>query len=178
MAKFKLEVGDIFTIPLGNGEFGFGQVITEYKKSSGSFMIGVFNFKSNQIEKVSLEQICNSELVFLGFTFDAKLYHKDWLIIGVYLNNIPNIILPYYKLGLKPDDIYITDYKGDIVRIATDNEFSQLSYKTEIAPIRYENALKAFYNLQEWIDEDYNKILYKSSLESNVIANRVLPSHS
>ncbi len=174
MARYKLNEGDVFTIPLGNGEFGFGQAISEYNKLAGSFMIGIFSLKKSQVSNISLEEICSSELLFLGFTFDARLYHKDWALIGNYSKNIKNILLPYYRLGLPPNDMYLVNHKGERLREIDENIFNKLMYKTEIAPIRYENALKAYYKLQEWKGEDYDKMLYTSTLDSNNIANQLL----
>jgi len=48
--------------------------------------------------------------------------------------------------------------------------FDKLNYETEVGPIRFENALKAYYGYQEWKDEDYNVILYSYTLESIEIA--------
>lgn len=174
MAKrFNLNIGDAFTIPLGNEKFGFGQVVAPYDKRSGGFMIAVFNYYSNNLSTVFINEICSKEILFLGFTFDAKIYHKDWTLIGNYTSNIENIIMPYYRLGTPPEEIYIVDHKGNRIKEIDEETFNQLSYKTEIAPIRYENALKAYYNLQEWKEGDYDKLLYKYSKKSNEIFERI-----
>ena len=169
MAKFELNFGDVISIPLGENLYGFGQVINSYDNKSGSFLIAIFDFKSETLKDVKLESICSSKPLFLGFTFDAKIYHGHWLLIGNYKKNIPLIKKPYFKLGTPPNDIYLVDISGEIITEITEEMFNRLTYKTEIAPIRYENALKAYYGLQEWIDEDYNKILYQQSINSNDI---------
>jgi hypothetical protein len=179
MAKrFKLERGDVFTIPLGNGEFGFGQVVTPYDKRSGGFMVSIFNYKVNDLTGISIKEICHKEILFLGFTFDAKIYHNDWVIIGNETSNIENIIMPYYRLGTPPDEIFMVNYKGELVKEIDIETFNQLLYKTEIAPIRYENALKAFYGLQEWKEDDYNKMLYIYSKKSQRTSDGKTPTRS
>ena len=70
--------------------------------------------------------------------------------------------------------MYLVNHKGERLREIDENIFNKLMYKTEIAPIRYENALKAYYKLQEWKGEDYDKMLYTSTLDSNNIANQLL----
>lgn len=169
MGKLKLKVGNVFSIPINDNEVGFGQLIN-FPRTKDVFIMIVFDYKEKIKDNYNLEKICSSKILFLGYSLDAKLQHKDWNIIGEFTNNISNIILPYHKLGLPPDDTHITNYKGEIIRIATGNEFSQLSYKTTIAPIRYENALKAHFKLQEWKNEDYDKLLYEYTLKSNEIA--------
>lgn len=174
MAKrFNLNIGDVFTIPLDNNQFGFGQVVASYDKRSGGFVIAIFNYKSDDISNVTISEICSKEILFLGFTFDAKIYHKDWTLIGNYIANIENIIMPYYRLGTPPEEIYIVNHKGECIKDIDEKTFYKLSYKTEIAPIRYENALKAYYGLQEWKEEDYDKLLYKHSIKSKEIFESV-----
>ena len=170
MAKrFKLNVGDVFTIPLNESEIGFGQCVTPHKNTSGGFVIAVFPIKQHKNKAIFIEEIVKHKPIFLGFTFDAKLYHKEWVIIGNYTSNIKELKLPYNRLGTPPDEIYLTDVESNIVAEISEDIFNVLSYKTEIAPIRYENALKAHFGMQEWKVEDYDKILYKHSLKSNMI---------
>jgi hypothetical protein len=74
-------------------------------------------------------------------------------------------------VGSTPDDMFLTDYKGRKLRKCSNEEFDLLNYQTVIAPVRYENALKAFFNLGEWKVDDYDKLLYKYSVASNEIYN-------
>lgn len=180
MAKrFKLNIGDIFTIPLGNGEFGLGQIV--YMPShKHNFIMIVFNEKYKSKEEVNLNALKDLEILLLGYTVDAKLYNKDWEIIGNNLSNLLLIKLPCYKLGL-PDDDYpdgarLVDHKGNVLANIDKDTFDNLSYQSEVGPIRFQNALKAHFGLQEWIPEDYDKILYTKTLESVKIADDILSS--
>lgn len=159
----KLKIGDIFTIPISLDRAGFGQVI-KMPVSSGVFIMAVFKQVYSDKNWPTLDEIIEDEVLFLGYTMDALLYHKYWKIIGNKVSNLNKIKLPYYKLGTPPD-MQIVDYKGDRVRKATKREFEYLEYETSVAPIRYENALKAFYKLADW-DEDYDELLYERTLES------------
>ena len=71
----------------------------------------------------------------------------------------------------------MVDYKGDFVVKIDENAFHKLDYRTEIAPIRYENALKAHFGYGEWKHGDYDKLLYKETLKSVEIAHRILAKH-
>lgn len=175
MAKrFKLNVGDVFTIPLNETEVGFGQVISEYNKVSGGFLTAIFSNKKQKDQPIIVEEIVNTPPIFVGFTFDAKLYYKDWSVIGNYTENITAIKKPYSKLGLPPDEIYLIDPNNNKVAKISEDVFNELEYRTEIAPIIYENALKAHFGIEEWKHDDYDEILYINTLKSNEIANRVL----
>lgn len=166
--KLKLNIGDVFTIPLGNGDVGFGQIIA-FPHSKNAFMMIVFDCRNNEELKYDLDTICDSPILFLGNSLDAKLYHNDWQIIGNYTKNIPKIVLPYYRLGTPPEDIYIVNYKGERLKKISKDIFNQLQYELNVSPIRYENALKAHFKLQDWKAEDYDKILYKLALHSKEI---------
>lgn len=173
MAKFNLKLGDVIAISISENLYGFAQIVSSYNKRSGGFLIAIFDYKSDTLDKISVLDICNREIVFLGFTFDAKIYHKQWVIIGNYIDNIQYIKRPYFRLGIPPNEIYLVDEDGKRLVKISEQLFSELSYKSEVAPMRYENALKAYFDLQEW-KEDYNKLLYKEVLKSNKIANNIL----
>lgn len=158
----KLKTGDIFTIPVTEDEIGFGQIINIPNKNN--FIIVVFKEIYAGKDWPSINEIIQNEILFLGYTLDALLYHKFWKIIGNKVSNLQAIKLPYYKLGTPPD-IRIVNYKGDEIRKASKYEFDNLEYKTVVAPIRYENALKAYHKFANW-ESDFNELLYNKTLES------------
>ena len=174
MTKLKLKEGDVFKITLGNGEVGFGQIIT-FPHSKNAFIMIIFEYKADLQDNFDIEKICNSKILFLGTSLDAKLYHKDWQIIGNYTKNISQVVLPYYRLGTPPRDIYIVNFKGERLKAINEAVFDQLKYETNISPIRYENALKAYYKLQEWKHDDYDKLLYSEALKSKNILESLDP---
>ncbi|MDR4891000.1 MULTISPECIES: Imm26 family immunity protein [unclassified Chryseobacterium] len=154
--RFKLNKGDVFAIPLGNSEFGLGQIIN-FPKTSDAFIVILFNEKITELDEFQNININDLKIIFLGYTFDAKLYYKDWQVIGNYKDNIQSVSLPFFRLGTS-DDARLVDYKSKILKNIDEFQFNKLMYKSEIAPIRFENALKAHFGLQEWISEDYDKI--------------------
>lgn len=158
----KLKAGDIFTIPITNEKTGFGQIVIVPNKSN--FIIAVFEKVYPGKEWPSLEEIINNKILFLGYTMDALLYHKYWQIIGNNISNLKAIKLPYYKLGTPPD-CKAVDYKGTVIGKISRDKFEQLSYQEVIAPVRYENALKAYYQLEKW-REDYEGLLYVKTIDS------------
>jgi hypothetical protein len=171
--KLKLKEGDVFTIPLGNDYIGYGQ-ITTFPNSRDVFVLCVFDFKNIIGVSTSLEAICNSPIIFLGYSTDAKLYYKDWEILGNFPGNLSNVKLPYYKIGIPPNDLYLVNFKGERLKEIGENIFAQLNYQANFAPIRYENALKAYYGFSEWKKDDYDKLLYQQTLNSIDVANKVL----
>jgi Immunity protein 26 len=159
----KLKVGDIFKIPISNDFDGFGQIIN-IPLTNNVFIIIVFDKIYDNRKILNIDEILNNKILFLGYTMDALLYHKHWTVIGNQTMNISKIKLPYFKLGIPPD-MKIVDYKGGKIRKATKEEFEKLDYETSIAPIRYENALKAFHKFEQW-DLDYDILLYDNVSKS------------
>ena len=158
----KLKMGDVFKIPVSNEKTGYGQIIELHDKNA--FIIGVFKELYFIQDLPNLEKILEDEILFLGYTMDALIYHKYWEIIGNNLSNLTIVKLPYYKLGTPPE-MNIVNYKGNFIRKSDKTEFDNLEYETVVAPVRYENALKAFYKMGEW-NEDYDRLFYARTLES------------
>ena len=154
----KLKIGDVFEIAIDENRDGFGQIVALPNEST--LLISIFERVKLKTDTLSLDEICNSRILFLGFTLDAKLYHKHWRLIGNYNQNIGAVKIPYYRLGTPPDEIYIINYKEEVIRACSIEEFDKLKYITVIAPVRYEKALKAFYKVGEW-SEDYDKLTYE-----------------
>ena len=162
----KIKPGDIFTIPISHEKNGFGQIIVIPNKSN--FIIAVFEKVYTGHEWPSLKEIIDGNILFLGYTMDAVLYHNCWKIIGNESSNLGKIRLPYYRLGTPPD-CKLVDYKGNVIGKIDNEKFKKLSYQEVVAPVRYENALKAYYEIEEWRG-DYDQLLYSRTLESiNVV---------
>tara|TARA_R110002072_G_scaffold100824_2_gene222163 strand:- start:260 stop:775 length:516 start_codon:yes stop_codon:yes gene_type:complete len=151
----KIKQGDIFTIPIDDERLGYGQIIEI--PDSHSFMIAVFDIETTSNESISSIEIVEKEILLMGYTLDAKLYHKHWVIVDNYCENLKNIELPYFKLGTPPGEIFLTDYNGVRLRECTIEEFNNLIYQPTVAPVSYENALKSIKGVGEW-KEHYNKL--------------------
>ncbi|KPH13341.1 Imm26 family immunity protein [Chryseobacterium sp. ERMR1:04] len=174
MAKrFKLSEGDIFTIPLGNGEFGIGQIVC-FPRTKDVFIMIVYDYRAKKYDENNIMLALKSSILFLGYSTEARLYHKMWEIIENSTKNLDEVKMPYHRLGTPPEEIYLTNYKNERIKAINEKEFQRLEYLTSYAPIRFENALKAHFGLQEWISENYDSVLYEKTLESIRVANELL----
>jgi hypothetical protein len=162
MKGMKLKPGDVFAMPIDDEKEGFGQIVVVPNKSN--FMIVVFERSNSRNRRPALEEIVNDKILFLGYTMDALLYHKEWQLVGNVSSNLKTIKLPYYKLGTPPD-CTLVNYEGKTIRKISRDIFDKLNYQKVVAPIRYENALKAFHNIGEW-RKDYDELRYEVTLES------------
>ena len=141
----KLKTGDIFNIEIHNLIFCFGQII--YIPDNNHFMIVIFQESYSEIPE--FKTICSGVPLFMGYTLDAKLYNKHWNIIGNHEVMIDFEKLPYHKLNDFNGEIIIVDYKEDYIRKSEEVDVD-LNYKKVVAPVRYENAIKAYHNIGDW----------------------------
>ncbi|MBL1279820.1 MAG: hypothetical protein COA33_006095 [Fluviicola sp.] len=157
----KLKEGDIFTIPINNQFIGLGQII--YMPNKKNYMIIVFK-ERYEVSSVPLDlfTVSQGDIFLMGYTVDAKFYHKHWKVIGNVEVNLGRIRLPYFKLGIIEKEMLVINYQGKEIGQATKEDL-KLNYKTVIAPVRFENALKYLYNEREW-NSSFNEILYSTDL--------------
>jgi hypothetical protein len=165
----KLEKGDIFSIPLQDKGFGLGQIVKIPDENSLSVVI--FSELFPNLNEIKLhEVIAKCTPLFFGNTFDAKLYHKHWKIIGNDQINLNRLTLPFYKIGSFPT--YIEDFDEKRLRRANKEEKEKLIFRKYIAPVRLENALLAFHGLKEWRDDLFNSLLYSYNIDSNNLVSK------
>lgn len=154
----KLNKGDIFEFSINDNRKSYGQIISTFKKDTISIIVFEGLYKS----RPEIEELLQDKILFFGNTFDGKLYHKHWIIIENEKSNLENIKLPYYKIGTDP--VYIEDFFEKKLRKASTQEEEILSYRSYVAPVRFESAVKAYYKLIEW-DEVFDELLYSNILE-------------
>jgi len=162
MKGMKLKPGDVFAIPIDDDKEGFGQIVLVPNKSN--FIVVVFERSYRRNHRPAFEEIVNDKILLLGYTMDALFYHKKWQMIGNITSNLKTIKLPYYKLGTAPN-CKLVNYEGKTIGKISRDIFDKLNYQKVVAPIRYENALKAFYDIGEW-RQDYDELRYEVTLQS------------
>lgn len=155
----KLNKGDIFEFAINENTKSYGQIINTFKKDTITIVI----FEGQYHSRPDIDELLEDKILFFGNTFDAKLYHKHWIVIANNTSNIDDIKLPYYKIGLAP--VYIEDFYEKKLRKANSIEEKGLNYREYVAPVRFELALKAYYKVLEW-DDCYDELLYDTVLKS------------
>lgn len=163
----KLNEGDIFEFSINENSTAYGQVVSIPNKESLTIII----FESLYRTRPLLDEIIEDEIFLLGNTFDAKFYHKHWMVIGNVTSNLNDIKLPYYKVGTDP--VLVESFQGEALRKATKEEAENLLYRPYVAPVRYELALKARYKILDW-KEQYDELLYSKAVFSReLVGNNV-----
>jgi len=142
------KTGDVFLIPIAAKRFGVGQIVARYGDTE-LFYIAVFG---GVVEKppsqARMEDISFDEVILLANTFDVLIAEGQWPLIG---NQAPPNALPFpsYKIGL-PGNSIVESWDGFTRRRATSEEELLLDFRSGVAPIRLEKAVKAFHGFLPW----------------------------
>jgi hypothetical protein len=147
----KAKVGDVFLIPLDPDRYGIGQIAGDWK---GELYVVVYDKVVSR--EVSLADVDDAELQFAALTLDAKLHHGDWQVIGNRQDKLRAIPQPWFKVGVA-GETQIEARDRSVTRRATNIEEGKLRYRTVVAPVRIERALKALHGLGEW-DSRYDDL--------------------
>lgn len=154
-----LKRGDIFEFQISENSLAYGQITSEI---NGEILV-IIIYKSLYSKRPDISEIVDDEILLFGNTFDAKLYHKHWIVIGNEELNLDKIEYPYYKIGVDP--VFVEDFEKNKLRKATKEEESKLAYRSNVAPVRFELALKAYYKIIPW-NEKFDNLLYSRVLSS------------
>jgi hypothetical protein len=157
----KLKEGDIFRMQISEASSAIGQIVSTAQKGSLTIIVFEGLYEANVMP--SPAEVTKDDILFFANTFDAKFYHKHWIVMGNYTANLGSIKLPIYKLGtedaLRYEDFFMKPIANE--SLPSISERNKVDYRNYIAPVRVENAVKGFYKLLDW-SEDYDKLLYKN----------------
>ncbi len=164
-SKVKVQVGDVFQIPIDDSRWGYGQVVLQPEKNV--LFICVFAATTESDQAPDLEQVVRSDILLAGNTFDAKFNHGHWPIVGNLISNLVKIPLPNYKSG-KEETTIVETLDRSRRRSATKEEEQFLSFRTYTAPVGFELALKAIAGVGRWLlgydDLKYDKLKVSSKI--------------
>lgn len=141
-SEIAVTIGDVFAIPLGENKFGYGQVV------GGGHPKAYIIYDVTAVTHPEINDIVSSKIVFFTHTVDVPIEEGDWILIGN--TDVPyGILFPEYVVDT-PNGYYVTDFKGNLIRHATENEKEILNTRKSISPAILEDAVKAQYGFEEW----------------------------
>jgi hypothetical protein len=146
-----LKVGDIIEIPIDEMHVGYGQIFDI--SQPGKFYMGVFDATYPHGESPDTREVASNELLFVGETLDALLFHGRWRIIGN-ASVTAEVPYPWYRVAVGAAGIpHVANYARTIVRPAEAHELALVDHRVTSAPIILENALKARHGIGDWRPE-------------------------
>ncbi len=140
--RIKLKRGDIYRFDLDEERYGLGQVV----EPGGVFYTIILADPVGH--DFQLDMVDTRRILLCGWTMDALLFHERWHVVGNL--PVPDDAIPYpcVKVG-REGEPWIADFRGKLLRPATQFEWDHLDYQTSRAPIAYQNAFKAHHGLAE-----------------------------
>ena len=149
----KAKVGDVFLIPLDESSCVGGQVVSI--RDDDELYLAVFGqlLSRNEIDP---EVATSGAPRLLGLSFDAKLWHGHWPIIGNLIEKVGDYPQPNYKVR-RAGQLYLQSRDLTVNRPATDEEAEALEYRTVSDAAVIEDAIKATLGITEW-NEHYDDL--------------------
>jgi hypothetical protein len=143
-------VGDVFTIPCGDGLVGIGQVVATYGKDA--YYLAVVEHVAPVADVPGrVADLLGGPVRLLALTLDAKFHAGHWQVIGraPVRDDTP---LPAYREAVTTGDhVDVVDYSGTRRRRASRSEAGLLSTRKIVAPVRLERAIRADLGLEPWL---------------------------
>ena len=156
----RIRPGDLFSIPLEAKGFGVCQVVI----TNGVMFVLIFKGPLTALDEFQSRRALREDPVLVGWTVDALIYHGRWQRIGTAPIDWSRVPLPSYQVLI--DGVpCVVDTDGRRSRPATEEEIAKLSHRTTVAPIRFENALRAIHGLEPWRPE-YDELTREHAVEA------------
>lgn len=154
-------VGDVFLISIDEARWGIGQVAGAWK---GELYIVIFDALFDN-DNADPRSVIAAKPMFAALSLDAKIHNGDWPIIGNWTTNLASFPQPVFKVN-QGGFIFLESRDRSIFRPASKEEAKILRFRTVVAPVRLEKALKAHNGVGRW-DPRYDDLLFDYALESS-----------
>lgn len=156
MARMRIKIGDVFTLPVDDQRVGCGQVVATYLNDG--YYFAIFDKIYDRASLPAAADVVTGRVALLALSLDAKLAAGHWEIIGHAAVPV-DLPLPAYKEAVAtPGQIAVVDYTGQRSRPATAAEAEVLTNRKIIAPVRLEKAFRALHGAEPW-HEKYDELL-------------------
>ncbi len=147
----RLNVGDVFIVPVGDGRAGVGQIVARY--GGAGYYFAIFEaVLSLEDARAHARQALGQPILFVALSLDGKLHAGHWTVV----DHAPvgdDLPLPAYKVAVgTPENVEVVDFTGDRRRPASKVETELLPYRKTVAPVRLEKALRAWLGLAPWLE--------------------------
>jgi uncharacterized protein DUF4259/immunity protein 26 of polymorphic toxin system len=135
--------GDVFVFDVDADRLAVGQVMW---KNVATFPLYVVFFKPlwPREAALSLPEVASSEILLVGATMDARIYHGMWRIVGNIKPDIGRVPMPFFKVYVGGRDI-VEDFLGRKMRDATADDLRHYHNRTSRSPMIYEKAIRAYH---------------------------------
>jgi len=151
--RLRLNVGDVFRLPIDASRVGYGQIVGRYGRSA--YYLAIFEQPYEFGEEPRVADIVRGRIALLALSLDALLYHGEWTIVG--RGTLPPIDWPTYKEAVAPDVWEAVDHTGTARRPVERFEAEGLPFRSVVAPIVVQDAFRSLHGVGQWNDA-YDKL--------------------
>lgn len=150
MAVANLKVGDVFTIPLGDGRFGLGQAV-DVGPHDSVYMVVFDAVVADETEIGDLaEFVATADFRLAAWAGSELVEIGRWKVLG----RVPareDFPRPAFKVAIGgPGNIHVEDWGMTRRRPATAEEAARLPLRSLFSAMSVENALKGLLGLGPW----------------------------
>lgn len=155
MTKDRSSVGDVFSIPTGDGRVAIGQLTA---KTGRLFFISVFDHVIAEGElqaeaDVAIDSALSSPVVLMGLSMHTRIASGHWTYLGERPVAAAHL-LPAFKETIGGDGTWhVVDWSGDRRKPASELEVASLPFRKVLAPAWFDLGLKAHLGLTDWREE-------------------------
>jgi Immunity protein 26 len=153
--KFKINIGDVFTVPLSDDQSCYGQVLgirhPIYYLAAFDALVPSGNSK--------IKDISTAKILFLGAFINPFKVRPTWLMVGnTQARNETGF--PAHRI-LSGGNYYVETWDGSHRRLATEEEVALLDNSITCSAAVLESALKAHFGLGEWEPKFHDTLKYE-----------------
>ncbi|GAA0564068.1 Imm26 family immunity protein [Rhizomicrobium electricum] len=159
--KKRAQIGDVFTVPIDSTKLGIGQIIADWR---GELYIVIFD-AVRPSGTVDPQSVVTETPLFAALSLDAKIYNGDWHVIGNVCSNLKSFAQPVFKVN-QGGQTFLESRDRSVLRPASHAEAQTLRFRTVVAPVRLEKALKANFGQGNW-SEKFDELRYDYALRSS-----------
>ena len=154
MAVASLKLGDVFTIPLGDGRFGLGQAV-DVGPHDSVYMVVFDAVLADESEIVDLaELVATAKFLLATWASSVQVEIGRWKV----LDRVPareDFPRPAFKVAIGgPGNIHVEDWGMTRRRPATPEEAARLPLRSSFSAMSVENALKGLLGLGPKLEGD------------------------
>jgi hypothetical protein len=156
----RARLGDVFLVPIDESRVGIGQIAGDW---NGELYIVIYDAvqQSSKAEPVSG---IGAPPLFAALSLDAKIYNGDWPVVANITDNLDQLPQPAFKVNVD-GEVFVESRDRTATRRASATEAEALRFRTVVAPVRLEKALKAHHGIGEW-DPKYDDLLAEYASQS------------
>ncbi len=141
--------GEVFLIPIDTDRYCVGQVLAQYKDTELFFLAALDCTVTSPSTSVDPTEIGALPILLLVNTFDVLLENGAWPVLFNVAPVLERVPFPYYKVGMA-GRLFLESWDGASRKPISQSEAERYGFRSGVAPIRFEKAVKAHFGVGEW----------------------------